>query len=368
MKLKTRKSEIIGLLNVAQNFISTNATIPLLSNILFSAENDVLSISATDMDISVTAKCKVEKIEEKGKTTIHKKIIPLIKELSDESIKIEADKNDNIKIQGKKSLYRIPGLPAEDFPDLEAEGKKLETIKISHKTLKEIIVNVSYAALKDSSKRNLNGVFMKFEGKTLEAVATDAHRLAYYKSDLSESVKSKFEYIVPLKTINELGKLLEDSKEKEVEINFYEKTIEFKIDNIDIISRVIDENYPNYSQVIPKDFNIKAVINKEEMESAIKRAATISSEKARVVMLKLEKNKLVINAQSQDEGEAFEEIEAKYDGEPVDVSYNAVYLLDILRITEGGEIELKLISSMNPGVLKDPAKENLTYVVMPIRK
>jgi DNA polymerase III subunit beta len=368
MTLKTRKSEIIGLLNVAQNFISTSATLPLLSNILFEADGEVLSISATDMDISVTAKCKVEKIEETGKTTIPKKIISLIKELPDEVIKIESDKNDNIKVQCKKSLYRIPGLPAEDFPDLGVEGKKLESIKIPHKTLKDIIVNVAYAALKDSSKRNLNGVFMKFEGNKLEAVATDAHRLAYYKSELKDSVKSKFEYIVPLKTINELGKLLEDSEEKEVEVNFHEKTIEFKIDNIDIVSRVIDENYPNYNQVIPKDFTMKAFINKEEMEGAIKRASTISSEKSRVVMLKLEKNKLTINAQAQDEGEAVEEIDAKYDGEPVDVSYNAVYLLDILKITEGGEIELKLISSMNPGVIKDPAKENLTYVVMPIRK
>ena len=107
MKLKTRKSEIIGLLNVAQNFISTSATLPLLSNILFEAEGEVLSISATDMDISVTAKCKVEKIDEPGKTTIPKKIISLIKELPDEVIKIESDKNDNIKVQCKKSLYRI---------------------------------------------------------------------------------------------------------------------------------------------------------------------------------------------------------------------------------------------------------------------
>ncbi|HRU38490.1 MAG TPA: DNA polymerase III subunit beta [Candidatus Goldiibacteriota bacterium] len=368
MKIKTNKKEILDSLQIAQCFIPATSTLPLLSNILFEAEGDTLNFSATDMDMSVKIKCRVSKVEEPGRTTIPRKIVSLIKEFTDDEIKIESDKNDNIKLQCKKSSYRIPGLPAEDFPLLQAEDKKLESITMPQKQLKEILKNISYAALKDTSKRNLNGVFFKFEGNTVEAVATDAHRLAFYKKEMKKSVKAKFSYIIPLKTINEVARIIEGKDDKDIEINFYGKVVEFKLDNIDIISRITDENYPNYSQVIPKEFGMTAVVSKAEMESCIRRASTISSDKARIVILKFEKDKMFINAQAQDEGEAYEEIDAKYDGEPIEVSYNASYLMDVLKVTETPEVEIKLISSMNPGVIKPAGDESFIYVVMPIRK
>ena len=368
MKIKTNKQEILESLTVAQYFISTGSTLPLLSNILFEAEGDHLNLSATDMDISVRIKCKVDKVEEEGKTTIPKKIISLIKEFPEADILLESDKTDNIKLQCKKSSYKIPGLPAEDFPMLQLEEKKLETIKMPQGVLKDIIKNISYSALKDTTKRNLNGVFLKFEGNTVEAVATDAHRLAYLKKELKEGVKTKFEYIIPLKTINEVGKILGEDKEKIIEINFFEKVIEFKLDNIDIVSRVIDENYPNYNQVIPKDFSMKATVKIDDLSSSVKRASTITSDKSKIILLKLDKGKLYINAQTQDEGEAFEEIDAQYDNEPIEVSYNAVYLTDVLKVMEGDEVEINLISSMNPGVIKEAGNDDFLYVVMPIRK
>jgi DNA polymerase III subunit beta len=368
MKIKTNKKEILEQLLVAQNFISTTSTLPLLSNILFEADNDFLYFSATDMDMSVKIKCKVSGIESQGKTTMPKKIISLIKEFSDDEIRIESDKNDNIKLQCKRATYKIPGLPAEDFPMLQTEDKILETITMPQKLLKELIKNISYAALKDTSKRNLNGVFFKFEGNTIEAVATDAHRLAYFKTDLKKNVKAKFDYIIPLKTINELARITEGKEDKDIEINFYEKVIEFRIDSIDIISRIIDENYPNYGQVIPKDFTMTAVVNKAELESAIRRASTISSDKSKIVMLKFDKDKMYISAQAQDEGEAFEEIDVKYDADPIEVSYNGIYIMDVLKVIDTKDIEIKLISSMNPGVIKPVGNENFIYVVMPIRK
>lgn len=368
MKIRTNKKEILDSLQIAQCFIPATSTLPLLSNILFEAEGDMLNFSATDMDMSVRIKCKVSKVEEPGRTTIPKKIVSLIKEFTDDEIKIDSDKNDNIKLQCKKASYKIPGLPAEDFPELQAEDKKLETISMPQKQLKEILKYISYAALKDTSKRNLNGVFFKFEGSGVEAVATDAHRLAYYKKDIKKQVKAKFSYIIPLKTINEVARIIEGKDDKDIDINFYEKVIEFKMDNINIISRIIDESYPNYSQVIPKDFNMSVLVSKADMESSIRRASTISSDKSRIVMLKFEKDKMFINAQAQDEGEAYEEIDVKYDGEPVEVSYNASYLMDVLKVAETQEMEIKLISSMNPGVIKPAGDESFIYVVMPIRK
>lgn len=368
MKFRTKRNEILEPLQIAQYFISTGSTLPLLSNILFEADNDFLYLSATDMDISVKIKCKVEKIESPGKTTIPKKIISLIKEFSDDDIKIETDKNDNTKVQCKKSSYKINGLPAEDFPVLQLDEKKLDSITIPQKLLKEIITKIYYAALKDTTKRNLNGVFFKFEGNKIEAVATDAHRLAYYKADIKTGVKSKFDYIIPLKTINEIVKVLSDDETKEITINFYDKVIEFQMENMEIVSRIIDENYPNYNQVIPKDFHMEASVNKDEFAAAIRRAATITSDKSKIVIIKLEKNKLVINAQAQDEGEAFEEIEIKYDGEPIEVSYNAAYIMDVLKVIESDTIEIKLISTMNPGIIKGKTNDDFLYVVMPIRK
>ena len=159
MKIKTNKKEILDQLLVAQNFISTTSTLPLLSNILFEAEGDFLYFSATDMDMSVKIKCKVNEIETPGKTTMPKKIISLIKEFSDDEIRIESDKNDNIKLQCKKSSYKIPGLPAEDFPMLQTEDKKLDTITMPQKTLEGIdqkyIVCGFKGYLKKESKRRI---------------------------------------------------------------------------------------------------------------------------------------------------------------------------------------------------------------------
>jgi DNA polymerase-3 subunit beta len=368
MKIKTTKEEILNSLQIAQYFISTGSTLPLLSNILFEANGEYLNLTATDMDISAKIKCKVENIKEEGKTTIPKKIISLIKEFPDAEITIESDKNDNIQLKCKKSSYKIPGLPAEDFPILQLDEKKLESINISQKILKEIVNNIAYAALKDTSKRNLNGVFLKFEGNKIEAVATDAHRLAYFKAENKTAVKTKLDYIVPLKTITEISKVLDENDENEIEINFYEKVIEFKLKNMDIVSRVIDENYPNYSQVIPKEFNMQALVNREELAASIRRAATVSSDKSKIILFKFENNKLYINVSTSDEGEAFEEIDIKYENEPIEVSYNAVYIMDFLKSTTTENIEIKLISSMNPGVLKPEGSENMLYVVMPIRK
>lgn len=369
MKIKTNKEEILNSLQVAQYFIASGSTLPLLSNILFEADGDYLNLTATDMDISAKIKCKVENIKEEGKTTIPRKIIALIKEFEDGAeITIESDKNDNINLKCKKSSYKMPGLPAEDFPALQLDDKKLESVKISQSLLKEILDNIQYAALKDTSKRNLNGVFMKFEGNKIEAVATDAHRLAYYKAETKSPVKGKLDYIIPLKTINEVSRVLNPADENEITLNFYEKVIEFIFPNMEIVSRVIDENYPNYSQVIPKDFNMKALIKKEELAASIRRAAVISSDKSKIVLFKFENNKLFINVSTADEGEAFEEIDITYEGEPIEVSYNAVYIMDFLKANESENIEIKLISSMNPGVMKAEGKENLTYVIMPIRK
>jgi DNA polymerase III subunit beta len=368
MKIKTSKSEILESLQVANYFISTGSTLPLLSNILFEAEGDSLTLSATDMDLSARIKCKVSKISESGKTTVNKKILSLVKEFPESEITLETDKNDNITLKCARSTYKIPTMPAEDFPALMLEGKKLETIKISQKMLKEIIKNTAYAALKDSAKRNLNGVFIKVDGKTLEAVATDAHRLAYYTDELKESVKSKFEYIIPLKTINEIAKIIEKDDDKDITINFYDKLIEFKMENIEIVSRIIDENYPNYRQVIPKEANMIASVSKDALAAALRRATALTSEKTRIISIKFEKGKLSLNAHTQDEGEAYEEIEAEYDSDPLEVAYNAQYLMDVLKAVEEEKIEIKLASSMTPGIVKPASSEKIIYIIMPIRK
>lgn len=368
MKIQFKKGDLAEPLTIASYFLSSGMTLPVLSNILIETKKENVDIISTDLDISAKITCKVEKIIEGGKVAVHKKIVSLIKEFPDVEMTLESEKNNNIKLSCLKSKYNIPGFPPEEFSTLQPEGKNLESIKISQKLFLNIIKMISYAALKDSSKRNLNGIFIKFEGKEMETVATDAHRLAFFKTEIKEPVKTKFEYIIPLKTINEIAKILKDDEEKNIEINLYEKVVEFKIDNIQIISRIIDENYPNYKQVIPKEFSMKALINKEELNSAIKRAITITSEKARIIVFKFEKDKLFLNSSSQDEGEAFEEIDVKYDGEPFEVSYNANYLIDVLKVIDEDEIELNMMSSMNPGLIKVPEKENFLYIIMPIRK
>ncbi|MEI7640495.1 MAG: DNA polymerase III subunit beta [bacterium] len=370
MKIKAGKSEMLGALNIIKNFISSSTTLQLLSNILFEAEGDTLYLSATDMDISAKIKCPIGKVEKEGKTTIPKKLIQLISEFPEADVIIEVDKTDNIKVQssGLKAKYNMKGLPAEDFPALQPEDKKLESIVMSQASLKTIIGNIAYAALKDSSKRNLNGVLFSMSGTVLETVATDAHRLAYMKTDLKVSVKTKFEFIVPLKTILEVEKVLETSEDKNITINFYDKLIEFKLEDLDIVSRVIDEKFPGFNQVIPKDTKMKGIVNRDALQSAIKRATAITSDKAKTIVLKFEEDKLYINTSAADEGEAFDEIDIKYTGDPCEVTYNANYILDLLKIVKTEDVEIKLVSATNPGIIKPVGDDSFIYIVMPIRK
>lgn len=224
MKIQFKKGDLAEPLTIASYFLSSGMTLPVLSNILIETKKENVDIISTDLDISAKITCKVEKIIEGGKVAVHKKIVSLIKEFPDVEMTLESEKNNNIKLSCLKSKYNIPGFPPEEFSTLQPEGKNLESIKISQKLFLNIIKMISYAALKDSSKRNLNGIFIKFEGKEMETVATDAHRLAFFKTEIKEPVKTKFEYIIPLKTINEIAKILKDDEEKNIEINLYEKS------------------------------------------------------------------------------------------------------------------------------------------------
>ena len=188
------------------------------------------------------------------------------------------------------------------------------------------------------------------------------------KTDLKVSVKTKFEFIVPLKTILEVEKVLETSEDKNITINFYDKLIEFKLEDLDIVSRVIDEKFPGFNQVIPKDTKMKGIVNRDALQSAIKRATAITSDKAKTIVLKFEEDKLYINTSAADEGEAFDEIDIKYTGDPCEVTYNANYILDLLKIVKTEDVEIKLVSATNPGIIKPVGDDSFIYIVMPIRK
>jgi DNA polymerase-3 subunit beta len=367
MKFSLTKSRLASSLQSILQVVPSKSTLPILTNILVEALENKLKLSATDLDISITAtvECTVAK---KGSAVLPARILfEIIKELPESEITIEAV-NSRVEIKIPNGSYKIASIAAEDFPKLPAVNTKKE-IPVPAKELIQMIRKTSFACSVDETRPALNGVLWQTKGDRMYMVATDGHRLARAASDNSKLKGISQDVIIPPKVLNLIPRFAEGGV-TDVGIIFGESNIIFTIGETVLTSRLIEGPYPNFEQVIPAHNDKKLQVNREELGGAVRRVSILSNTLTHQVKFSLKKNSLTLSTSNADVGgEGRESLDCDYGGEPMEIGYNATYINEILSKLDGTDAVFELSSAVAAGVIYSPTlpKDDYLCLVMPLR-
>jgi len=365
MNFSCKKSDLQHGVQTVFNAVSSRNTLPILSNILFETTKDKIKLSATDLEVSIICMIPAEVTTQGSVTIPAKKISDIVRELPDKDIHIKIADSNVITLNCDKSIFKINGLPKDEYPVLP-KIKGEEGVNFSQTTLMDMIKKVIFSVSTDETRYVLNGVLMVLENDLLRMVSTDGHRLSFIEQTLPTSSVQKVNNIVPAKALSELLKIL--SSEGQVNIQLNENQIIFSTPDVTLMSRLIDGQFPNYDQVIPKKSENKLNCNTEKFTAATRRVALMASDKSNSVKYAFSLNQMVVSANTPEVGEAQEDMEINFSGDSITVAYNAKYILDVMKNIGTDEFVLELTSNLNPGVFK-PATDKYTYlcVIMPMR-
>jgi DNA polymerase-3 subunit beta len=372
MKFKINRDHFANGLAQVLNVVGSKATMPILSNVLIEAEKDQISLTTTNLDLGIRCKIKAE-VKETGSVTLPvKRLATIVRELPNVDVTVDASPNHQVKLASGGSNFRIMGIGKEEFPPLPEFGDE-KSYTFEQSELTAMLKSVAYAQSSDETRYILNGVYFNFKDEKLTLVATDGRRLALISKEMEVPAASAGAIILPAKTVNELLRLLD--KGEKLKINFNDRRAAFQIatgkdgsglvDSIYLYSKVVEGNYPNYQQVIPKETHQRIKLERELLLQCVHRAALVCSEKSNSVKIKLTSNLLEITAQSPDFGEAHESMAIGYSGPDLQVAFNPGFLIDPLRALSKDEVFFEVKDEVSPGVFK--TLENFICVIMPVR-
>jgi DNA polymerase-3 subunit beta len=362
MKLEIAKSAFLNGLQKVQNVVSLRSTLPILSNVLLTADKKSVSLTTTDLEVSV--RCTAEAtVHKPGNTTLPvRRLASIIRELPDAVIEIEVDDKDMASVSCSSSFFKIIGLSEDEFPPLpKPEGKFAYTI--DQGAFREMLRKTAYAASTDETRYVLNGVLLSFKNGKLTMVATDGRRLALVEQEVEFPAEAQADYILPTKAVNELMHVLRDAGE--MKIHASESQLLFEFDDVLVSSKLIDGTYPNYRQVIPSQCDERVAIERESLLTALRRVSLVTTDKSNAAKLTFGKNKLSITMTTPDVGEARETIPVKYAGKEISVAFNPEYMMDPLKNLTNDEVVLELTDELSPGIMKTDIP--FLYVLMPMR-
>ena len=361
MKIRCGKETLLKGVQVVQNVVSNRATLPILSNILLETQKKKLYLAGTDLDVGIATHIDVD-VEEEGSITLPaKKFGDIIKELPNEDCVISAKKSNVATIECGKCFFRLPGLAKDDFPKFPSFGNEPK-LNLPQPLLKTMLRMTSFAMSYDETRYVLNGTLFKVGEKMLTLVATDGRRLACIEKVLEKEWKTPYEMIVPTKTIQELNRILEEG---EIGVVKKENQVLFDLGESFVVSRLIDGEFPNYEQVIPKESEEKVCLNREQFLQATRRAELLTSQESQSIKLDLLKNKMIVSKISPEAGEAREEIEAAYKGKELTVGFNPHYIIEGLKNISEEDVALELEGPEKPGVIR--TKDRYIYIVLPMQ-
>ncbi len=360
MKIKIHREILVNAVQAVQNIINPKSALPILANILVTAEANKIRLTATDLDIGISCELPVDIIEPGAVSIPAKRFSDIIKELPGENVSVMTKKNNMVIIETDSCQFKIMGAGGEEFPKLP-EFKNKEVIELEQGDLKEMLRLVSFAASVDETRYVLNGVMFKIEKNELVIVATDGKRLAINLKKLPAIINQEIHFIVPIKTIHELGRNLKEDGICSLIVSGNQAL--FDLGYLVIISRLIEGEFPNYQQVVPPASENKISVDREQFLLAVRRAALLSTPDYQPVKFEVFKNKLVISKTTPDIGESREELAVEYQGKEVVVGFNPAYLIDVLKNLPTQRVELELSGNDNRGVIR---QDGYIYIIMPM--
>ena len=371
MRVILERSNLLKSLNHVHRVVERRNTIPILSNVLLNASGAILEMKATDLDLEVT-EATPAKVERAGATTVPAHllydIVRKLPEGAEVMLRTDEDGSAMSVISGRSS-FRLQCLPQADFPELSA-GTFSHRFRIDSAALKALIDKTQFAISTEETRYYLNGIYfhaIETGGKLkLRSVATDGHRLARAEMEAPAGSEGMPGIIIPRKTVSELQKLV-DVPDVAVATELSDTKIRFTIGSVVLTSKLIDGTFPDYQRVIPTGNDKALVIDRATFAAAVDRVSTISSERGRAVKLSISDGQLALAVNNPDSGSATEELAADYSSDPIEIGFNARYLLDIAAQIEGEVAVLKLADPGSPTLIQDKDSKGALYVLMPMR-
>src|SRR5713226_6911951 len=369
MEFSVSKSALLNELTTTQGVVERKTTIPILSNLLVEAREGRVTITATDLELSVRTSCDATIKKEGAGTIPAKKLLELVRLLPEGEIKFKLLDNHWVEIVSDRKKYKLVGMAKENFPALPVMPHTL--VKIPAAVLESLIAKTKFAISMEESRYTLNGGLLILKPDTLAMVATDGHRLALAETDQKLSgLNGEVKVLIPKKAMDEVEKLA-SAAGSDAHIDFAkdESHLFFQTGHRLLISRILTGQFPNYEAVLPRDNNKSVVLERGEFNDAVRRVSQLADQRSHAVKFAVAKEGVEISASSPEYGEARENIDKEYNGEPLAIGFNAQYMLDFLGAAAEGPISIELKDEQSAGQMRPLADEQYRYryVIMPMR-
>ena len=365
MDIKIDRDILLSPLSNVSGIIEKKHTLPILSNLLIEGENGAIKLIATDLEMQISLAIKTD-VKESFETTISaRKLFDITRSLPEKSqldFKIEESK---VLVKAAKSRFNLQTLPAKDYPVMKKNEEENISFSLSQKALKERLKEVDFSMAQQDIRYYLNGLLFEVDGKKINIVGTDGHRLSFTSTTL-DNAQEKTQIIIPRKTIIEIIKLMEE-EEKPVIINVTKNQVTFKFNEIDLITKVIDGKFPDYNRVIPVGHTNNFDVDRLSLLASMQRASILSNEKYRGIRMVIEENNLKLISSNSEQEQAEEELEIKYTGTTIDIGFNVTYLIDVLVNIQFDKLTFAFNDSSSSCLITIPNNDDYKYVVMPMR-
>jgi DNA polymerase-3 subunit beta len=371
MRVVLERSNLLKSLNHVHRVVERRNTIPILSNVMLATEGSSLELKATDLDLEIT-EATAAQVEQAGGTTVPAHLLyEIVRKLPDGAeVMLRTDDDGNsMSVVAGRSNFRLQCLPQSDFPQLTA-GSFSHFFRMDSAALKRLIDKTQFAISTEETRYYLNGIYLhavEVDGKLkLRAVATDGHRLARAEMDAPTGTEGMPGIIIPRKTVSELQKLV-DTPDVVVTTELSDAKIRFTIGGVVLTSKLIDGTFPDYQRVIPIGNDKRLMIDRESFARAVDRVSTVSSERGRAVKISIADALVTLTVNNPDSGSATEELAADYSADPMEIGFNAKYLLDVAAQLSGENARFMLADAGSPTLIHDTTDDDTLYVLMPMR-
>src|SRR5258708_8836119 len=369
MEFSVTKSALLNELSTTQGVVERKTTIPILSNLLIEASGSHLTITATDLELSIRTSCEAQIKKEGAGTIPAKKLLELVRLLPEGEIKVKLLENHWVEIVSDRKKYKLVGMAKENFPALPAMPHSL--VKIPAAIMESLIAKTKFAISMEESRYTLSGGLLILQPDTLTMVATDGHRLALAETDQKlTGINGEMKVLIPKKAMDEVEKLAAAAgSDAQIDFAKDESNLFFEIGHRLLISRILTGQFPNYEAVLPRENNKTVVIERPELTHPLRRVSQLADQRSHAVKLAASKEGIEISASSPEYGEAKESIEKEFNGDPIAIGFNSSYMLYFLGAAADGPISIELKDEQSSGQMRPLADESYRYryIIMPMR-
>lgn len=364
MKVSIARGTLLDALSIVSRGLSSRTTLPILSGIHIASHGDTVVLQATDLEVSIRTS-STARVEEAGQTVVPGRLLTdIVRSLPEAAVTLDTTRQGSAVVTCGQSSFTMRTLSAEDYPKFP-EVDPSESVTLPGEVFSHVVHQVSRAVSRDETRPILTGALVVVEDGVLRMVATDSYRLCVKEVTL-EGVQGALDIVVPGKALDDVAKLV--SSVESVVLGVAENQVVFSFGGTTFISRRIEGTFPNYRQLLPKEYTTRAVVDRVEFLEAVKRVSLMAQHNAPLrVRVNTSDHTLTLSANTQDVGEASEDVQVTPEGEDVEIAFNHGYLLDGISTSEGDTIALEVTSPLKPGVLKPTEGEGLVYLLMPVR-